>query len=322
MSHKGRPPRPESSWREEREAALTEMVANSHRKQLSPKTPGQALYFEAINSKKIVICTGPAGSGKTHMACGKAVQLLATKQVERIVLTRPLVQCGRGYGFLKGDKSEKIAPFFRPLLDCLREFMSGAELTKRQADNSIELMPLEDMRGTTLKNAFVICDEAQNAEYFQLHMLLTRYGPGSKFVVTGDISRTQVDAFFRGPNPLAEVLRRLERKGSNPSIGVVKLTRADIVRHDLVQWMDEALGDEDGTLPESPSSSHKVKCPHCSETCFYDAGDETDPAFEDPAGVLCWKCGAGIGLWDKEDKYSPHLTKKWEGFLRSHNGQG
>lgn len=305
MSSKGRLPRLESDWRLEQEAALVEMQADLQKKQLSPITDGQAGYFAAIQREQVILCSGPSGTGKTHIAVGRAAQMLSRQEVQRIVLTRPLVQCGPGYGFRKGDFEEKISPFFRPMLDALSDFMSGPEIERRRRERTLELLPLEDMRGTTLRNSFVICDEAQNAEYFQLHMLLTRYGPDSKFVVTGDVSRTQVDLRGRTDNPFRTVLERVRRRGPRRGVGVVELTRKDIVRHDLVQWLDETLADD-----FTASVWRSVKCPHCGHANWYDAGDEADPDYCDSLGVVCWHCGVGIGLWGPDDEYLPHATKK------------
>lgn len=307
MSRKGRPPRLESSpWRNEPEAALAEVQAELRGKQLRPLTDGQGLYFEALKSRSIILCSGPAGSGKTWVACGKAAQMLVRKEIKKIVLTRPLVQCGRGYGYRKGDFEEKVGPYFRPLLDTLNEFLPPAEVERRRHDGTVELLPLEDMRGTTLKNSFVICDEAQNAEYFQLHMLLTRFGPDSKFVVIGDVSRTQIDTQARSANPFKEIIGKIKRRGGHPKVGYVELTRKDIVRHSLVQWVDETLADD----WEAGAPAREVKCPHCGSGNWYDAGDEADADYADPLGVVCWECGAGIGLWGPDDEYLPHVTKR------------
>lgn len=300
---------PEPHWRVQQEAAFADAVAQIHRKQLEAKTPGQAVYLDNLSKKKVTVCLGPAGTGKSFCAAGRACHLLATKQVEKIVLTRPLVQCGQGYGFLPGEKSEKIAPFFRPLIDCMREFMTASEYNRRLADGTIELLPLEDMRGTTLKGTFLICDEAQNAHYHQLHMLLTRFGPGSKFVVCGDVSRTQVDILHRGVTPLSEVVRRIEGRGGNPSIGVVRLTRKDIVREGLVQWLDEALGEE------KVEAWYKFKCPGCAEQAWYSNGDESDLTTTDVDAVKCWNCGAAVSLFDKQDEFSPFISPSLDALL-------
>lgn len=185
MRDKGRPYLDPDDWRQAQEAAVAMRIANSQRQQLKPMTPGQVPYFQSMDEKKITICIGPAGTGKTLCSCGRAAQLLSAGKVKKIILSRPLVACGKGYGFLPGDKREKIEHFMRPMLDYLREFMTPIELERRLKDGTVEMFPLDDMRGSTFKDSFVICDEGQNAEYHQLHMLLTRFGPGSKFVICG-----------------------------------------------------------------------------------------------------------------------------------------
>lgn len=315
MSRKGRsylaPTDATNHWRVAQEASFNELSSMA-RKEITWKTPGQKVYMEELDRKLHTICVGPAGTGKSFLAINKAVKMLKAKQIKKIVLSRPLVQCGKGYGFLPGDIEEKIARYFRPLLDCMADVLSPNEIARYRADETIELLPLEDMRGTTIKDTFVICDEAQNAEYYQLHMLLTRYGPGSRFVICGDTNRTQIDVQSRGPNPLAEVVRRAEGRQLRPDIGIVKLTRADIVRHDLVQWWDETLTEDhkDTNRAEQGSSSwYSLACPKCDSVLWYDNGDESDSGHSDEEGVRCWGCQAGISLWDKKDQFNPHLSK-------------
>lgn len=291
-------------WREQQEASCN-ALASLARKEIVAKTPGQRLYMEQLDKKLNVICVGPAGTGKSLLAVNQAVKMLRAGQVKKILLSRPLVQCGRGYGFLKGDLEEKIAPFFRPLLDLLHEVMSPVEVEKHRHQKTIELLPLEDMRGTTLKDTFIICDEAQNAEYYQLHMLVTRFGHGSRMVVCGDINRTQIDIFCRGSNPLAEVLRRAEKHPCN-AVGIVKLTRDDIVRHGLVQYWDEILGED--SPAQGGHAWYSLRCPECQAKVWYDNGDESSHGHTDEEGVRCWSCEAKISLWDEGDNFSPHLS--------------
>lgn len=312
MSRKGRSYKtavdlPKNHWREQQEASFNEL-ASMVRKEISWKTAGQKQYMENLDKKLHVICVGPAGTGKSLLAVNKAVQMLKTRQIKKIILSRPLVQCGKGYGFLPGDLEEKIARYFRPLLDCMAEVLSPNEIARYRADETIELLPLEDMRGTTIKDTFVICDEAQNAEYFQLHMLLTRYGPGSKFVICGDVNRTQVDIQSRGPNPLAEVVRRAEGRNIRNDVGIVKLTRKDIVRHDLVQWWDEVLTEDRPAPVEAAEAWYSLKCPNCSSKAWYNNGDEDDLGHTDEDGILCWNCEAKVSLWDSGGNFSPHLS--------------
>lgn len=281
-------------WRLAQEAAVAERAASSQRSQLTWKTPGQKKYLESLDRNTVTVCTGPAGTGKSYLPVGRGVQLLLSRRCDRLVLSRPLVACGAGYGYLPGDKSDKVAPFLRPLLDVLHEFLPPDEVTRRFRDGSIEFLPLDDMRGTTLKRSFVLLDEAQNALYNQLHMFGTRLGDGSKLVICGDTSRTQIDLATRGPNPLAEVVRRIEAKGGHTDVGVVKLTRADIVRHGLVQWWDETLGDD------VVEEWDWIKCPSCKVAIWYILEDGADPNF-----VRCWSCSKSISLWGPDDEFSP-----------------
>jgi phosphate starvation-inducible PhoH-like protein len=296
MSDKGRPYLALDDWRLAQEAAVAERFAAQRRVQLQAKTPGQQVYLDNIEAKTVTVCTGPGGTGKSWLSVGRGVQLLLARKYDRLILTRPLVNCGPGYGYLPGDKSEKIAPFLRPLLDILHEFISPEEVARRFREGSIEFFPLDDMRGSTLKKAFVVCDEAQNGLYHQLHMLGTRLGQGSKFVICGDTSRTQIDTSLRGPNPLKEVVRRIEAKGGHADVGVVKLTRADIVRHDLVRWLDETLGDE------VVEEWDRVKCPACKAALWYVLEDGTDPDV-----VKCWQCQKTISLWGPDEEFSPQI---------------
>lgn len=314
MSRKGRSSTDATQhWRIAQEASFTELASTYNAKEIKPKTDGQAVYMDAMRKRLHTICVGPSGTGKSYLASYVAYQMLQAKKVDKILLTRPLVQCGKGYGFLPGDKEEKLASYFRPLLDCFRELMSPTQLARLQADKSIEWEALEDLRGTTLRNTFVICDEAQNTEYNQLHMLLTRYGPGSRYVICGDTNKTQIDSRNSGPNPLAEVVRRAKNKGVNPDVGIVQLSRADIVRHGLVQWWDEVLTDDisaDFGLEKVASKEdwRRLTCPKCKSTIWYDNGDELSPDFSDEEGVVCWDCKTAVGLWNDQDKYEPHIA--------------
>lgn len=301
MSMNGRYGDPDH-WRFAQEASWQDKLAELRHVELSPKTPGQAAFLKSIDDNKLTLCIGPAGSGKSMLSCGRAAQLLKSRKVEKVIITRPLVACGKGYGFLPGERREKIEPFMRPMLDYFKEFMTPTEVERHLRDGSLEMFPLDDMRGATFKNTFLLCDEAQNAEFSQLHMLLTRFGSGSKFVVCGDVSRTQTDLQHRGENPMREVLRRVESRGGNPEIGIIRLTRKDIVRDGLVQWIDEALGDD------VTEAWYDLKCPQCKSRLWYCNGDEAETGHRDQESVQCYSCQAGIRLWDDDDQFSPHLS--------------
>ncbi|MGY1770750.1 PhoH family protein [Blastococcus sp. SYSU D00813] len=196
---------------------------------IRPKTLNQKRYVDAIDAHTIVFGIGPAGTGKTYLAMAKAVQALQTKQVNRIILTRPAVEAGERLGYLPGTLSEKIDPYLRPLYDALHDMVDPESIPRLMAAGTIEVAPLAYMRGRTLNDAFVILDEAQNTTAEQMKMFLTRLGFGSKIVVTGDI--TQVDlpgGAQSGLRVVREILDGVE------DVHFANLTSSDVVRHRLV----------------------------------------------------------------------------------------
>ncbi|MBI2923295.1 MAG: PhoH family protein [Planctomycetes bacterium] len=200
-----------------------------------PRSGGQGSYIEAIREHDISFCIGPAGTGKTYIAVAMAVEALKTGRVRRIVLARPAVEAGERLGFLPGDIQAKVNPYLRPLYDALNAILETGQLKRLLDAEVVEIVPLAYMRGRTLDDAFIILDEAQNTTPEQMKMFLTRMGTGSKIVVTGDI--TQVDL------PLGKSSGLMEAQSILPSIhGVsfIYLTRADIVRHPLVQKIVDA----------------------------------------------------------------------------------
>ena len=195
-----------------------------------PRSPVQRSYLEAIQKHDIVFGIGPAGTGKTYLAVAMAVAALKKEQVSRIILTRPAVEAGEALGFLPGDLQEKITPYLRPLYDALRDMLEPDEIERHMARQTIEVAPLAYMRGRTLSNAFVILDEAQNTTTEQMFMLLTRMGPHSKCVVTGDV--TQVDLPTNKRSGLVEALQALKNV---TGISFIYFTERDVVRHELVR---------------------------------------------------------------------------------------
>jgi len=218
--------RPDSSLRSEGEA----ITVYSHKKVVEPSTRGQLKYVEVMLANDITFCIGPAGTGKTYLAVAIAVSMLKKKQTRRIVLARPAVEAGEKLGFLPGDVQAKVNPYLRPLFDALEDMMDFAQMRKFMELDIIEIIPLAFMRGRTLNEAVIICDEAQNTSSLQMLMVLTRLGQGSKMIITGDI--TQIDLENPQKSGMVEAIELLRRiKG----IGVVELTQKDIVRHHLVQ---------------------------------------------------------------------------------------
>ncbi|MEO6588913.1 MAG: PhoH family protein [Pyrinomonadaceae bacterium] len=210
----------------------------SGKKAVAPKTANQRKYIEAINDKDLTFGIGPAGTGKSFLAVAMAVQSLFSKQVNRIILTRPAVEAGEKLGFLPGDLQDKVDPYLRPLYDALFDLVDTERVTKMLEKRIIEIAPLAFMRGRTLNDAFIILDEAQNTTGEQMKMFLTRIGFGSKVVVTGDI--TQIDL----PRGHRSGLKEAERVLTDISeIEFIYFDKKDIVRHRLVQLIVEAYED-------------------------------------------------------------------------------
>ena len=220
-----------------------EVVAITHRgRPVRCKTLGQYEYVRAIRSNELTFAVGPAGTGKTYLAMALAVVALRNKEVERIVLTRPAVEAGEKLGFLPGDLSQKVDPYLRPLFDALYEMMGAESYQRLQERGVLEVAPLAYMRGRTLSDSFIILDEAQNTTPEQMKMFLTRFGAGSRVVVTGDITQTDLPAGRQsGLKQAREVLRDV------PGIAMVTLDQSDVVRHDLVQAIVRAYESYEST---------------------------------------------------------------------------
>ena len=221
---------------------LSSVVAITNRgKPVKCKTFGQKKYMESIDANTVVFAIGPAGTGKTYLAVAKAVVALKNKAVSRIILTRPAVEAGEKLGFLPGDLQSKVDPYLRPLYDALYDFL-GAESYQRLSESGvIEVAPLAYMRGRTLTDAFIILDEAQNCSMEQMKMFLTRFGEGSKVIVTGDITQIDLPEEKKsGLKKTADILKGIE------DIDVIYLTHKDVVRHrlvqDIVRAFEKAMG--------------------------------------------------------------------------------
>ncbi|MBN1942857.1 MAG: PhoH family protein [Phycisphaerae bacterium] len=205
---------------------------------VKPKTPGQEHYVQAMRKHDLIFCTGPAGTGKTYLAVAMAVNMLKHHQAKRLILARPAVEAGEKLGFLPGDMQAKVNPYLRPLFDALHDMMDYDQIRRFMVNDLIEVIPLAFMRGRTLNESVIILDEAQNTTAGQMLMFLTRMGHGSKMIVTGDDS--QVDLEDGTPSGLLDAIRRLRGiKG----LAMVRLKKADIVRHRLVQNIVEAYSD-------------------------------------------------------------------------------
>ena len=210
--------------------ATKSITVYSPKKVIEPSTKGQLKYIETMQTNDLTFCIGPAGTGKTYLAVAVAVSMLKKKQIRRIVLARPAVEAGEKLGFLPGDVQAKVNPYLRPLFDALEDMMDFAQMKKFMELDIIEIIPLAFMRGRTLNEAVIICDEAQNTSPLQMLMVLTRLGHGSKMIITGDI--TQIDLDVGQKSGMVEAIKTLRRiKG----IACVELTQKDIARHRLVQ---------------------------------------------------------------------------------------
>ena len=228
-----------STQRKEQEKIFSDVVYLTEKgKEIKPKTLQQKVYVDAIRNYDIVFSIGPAGTGKTYLACACALQALKEERVERIMLTRPVVEAGEKLGFLPGDLYEKINPYLHPLYDAFYSMIGPEKFQRYRKEEIIEIIPLAYMRGRTLDDAFIILDEAQNTTADQMKMLLTRLGFDAQGVVTGDI--TQVDLEDKRSSGLIQVQGILKKiKG----IKFIYFSEADVIRHQLVKKIITAYED-------------------------------------------------------------------------------
>ncbi len=200
-----------------------------YRNRLKPRTDNQKEYIRTIAENHITFCQGVAGSGKTHIAIGMALEYLLEEKVKRIVVTRPVVESGEKIGYLPGTAEEKLHPYLLPLLDEINHFIPAAQYASLKTNNKIEIVPLGLMRGRNFHDAFIVADECQNASYDQLKMLLTRLGNGSKMVLTGDVSQSDLHRHMQGGfYTMTNILTDI------PGIGISYLNFSDIVRNPII----------------------------------------------------------------------------------------
>ena len=209
---------------------MRDVIATTVRgKRITPQSPNQRAYVEAIRTHDLVFATGPAGTGKSYIAVAMGVVALRDRKVAKLVLTRPAVEAGERLGFLPGDLTEKIDPYLRPLYDALYELMPQERFTRAMERGEIEVAPLAFMRGRTLNEAFIILDEAQNTTSLQMKMFLTRLGYGSQAVVNGDMTQVDLDRNQKSGLAMArEILKDV------PGIAFTDFDERDVVRHELV----------------------------------------------------------------------------------------
>lgn len=220
--------------------ADTGIRIHTPKKLIQPKTPNQTGYIKAIDDFDIVICIGPAGTGKTYLAVAKAVSALSNGKVARIILTRPAVEAGESLGYLPGNLKEKVDPYLRPLYDALYDMVPMEKLRRLYDEEVVEVAPLAYMRGRTLSDAYVILDEAQNTTPIQMKMFLTRLGWNSKAIVTGDI--TQIDLGRNQTSGLIEAKNRLHHIAG---IKFIYFDEHDVIRPSLVSQIIKAYEDKD-----------------------------------------------------------------------------
>lgn len=203
---------------------------------LEARTPNQKEYILSVVHNDITFCFGPAGTGKTHVAAGMAVQMLKRKEIERIIVCRPVVSVGKDIGFLPGTLQDKISPYLIPLFDEFSYYLERQKLRELVAEQVIEMVPLSMMRGRTFNDSFIILDEAQNASYSEIRMLLTRIGQDSTLVLSGDLRQSDLPVEQQGSlEEIGNKIRHLR------GIGMIELTEEDVVRHSLIAQIERII---------------------------------------------------------------------------------
>lgn len=201
----------------------------AYKNRLKPKTVNQNEFIRTIAENTITFCQGVAGSGKTHIAVGMAIEYLLENKVNKIVITRPVVESGEKLGFLPGTAEEKLHPYLLPILDEIAHFIPMSQYASLKTHNKIEIVPLGLMRGRNFHNCFIVADECQNASYDQLKMLLTRIGNDSKMILTGDVSQSDLQRYLRGG-----FMQLIAALGDIEGIGISELNNADIIRNPII----------------------------------------------------------------------------------------
>lgn len=230
------------------------LIYGTKGKGIRPQTLNQIQLVKASQAKDLIFAVGPAGTGKTYISVALAVRALKNKEVKKIIITRPAVEAGENLGFLPGDLKDKVDPYLRPIYDALDDMIPAEKLRYYQENRIVEIAPLAYMRGRTLNNAFILLDEAQNTTPMQMKMFLTRMGPDSKVIVTGD--RSQIDLPRKQSSGLVQALSVLKEV---EGIGFVNLTARDVVRHKLVKNIIDAYDEADEAAEAERENLKKAK---------------------------------------------------------------
>jgi len=202
---------------------------STYRNRLRPRTENQKEYIKTAAENTITFCQGLAGSGKTHIAIGMALEYLFDDKVKKIIITRPVLEAGEKIGYLPGSAEEKLHPYLLPILDEINYFINQAQYASLRLNNKIEVVPLGLMRGRNFHNSFIVADECQNASYQQLKMLITRIGQNSKMILTGDVKQSDLNRNLQGG--FSDLINAL---GDLPGIGISRLEASDIVRNPII----------------------------------------------------------------------------------------
>jgi phosphate starvation-inducible PhoH-like protein len=205
------------------------VVKEVYRNRLKPRSENQREYIRIVAENTITFCQGLAGSGKTHIAIGMALEYLLDDKVDRIIITRPILEAGEKIGYLPGTAEEKLHPYLLPILDEINHFISIAKYSALKLNNKIEVVPLGLMRGRNFHNCFIVADECQNASYEQLKMLLTRVGQNTKLVLTGDVGQSDLSKHLQGG-----FLEMIQTLANIEGIGIAQLHSSDIVRNPII----------------------------------------------------------------------------------------